>query len=548
MRRRLLVPIALLAAMLHGVGIARSTLPAQDGLKFLRVARGFHAQPWAEVVRASDQHPLYPALIALTQPVIAATWGSSADSWRIAAQVVSAMASIAILLPIFAITRRLFEESAAVMATLLFVLLPIPSEIGHDTLADPLALLACATALWCALATSRTRSLIPAIGCGLASGLGYLARPEVVVVPIAFFVASMTGFYGRTRAFRALSAGRGNSRHDASPDPGIRKTIFDSRNVLLRQIGSVSVVALTIIGSYAVVKGEVSEKLAVRTMLRIRSPHDAPAHSIHPLPPGLDDPRWNFSAKEEADHASRMTFSAASSRLISRWSEVMGFALVPLVMWGAWKMPGRGGRIVGVYAVLYAALLVRHAMASGYLATRHTIPLAVASLPFAGAAIWAGVRAVRDWRETRSPGSVERTRFLRVLAVGGLVLLAVSAQMHHPPHPSRWGHNQAGKWLSEHARRDERVLDTRGWATFVSGRAGLDYWHVRQALTDPDLSFLVVGEDERTADSPRAETLRALLAYAAEPVASFPEREGGHGVGVRVYRFHRPSDWQGMRP
>ena len=92
------------------------------------------------------------------------------------------------------------------------------------------------------------------------------------------------------------------------------------------------------------------------------------------------------------------------------------------------------------------------------------------------------------------------------------------------------------------------MLDTRGWASFVSGRTGLDYWHVRQALLDPALSFVVVGEDERSARSGRGETLRALLAYAAEPIVSFPEREGGQGVGVRVYRFHPPESWAGMRP
>ena len=56
MPRRRLVLIAVLAAILHGIGIARSSLPAQDGLKFLRVARQFHEKPWADVVRGSD-HP-----------------------------------------------------------------------------------------------------------------------------------------------------------------------------------------------------------------------------------------------------------------------------------------------------------------------------------------------------------------------------------------------------------------------------------------------------------------------------------------------------------
>ena len=106
----------------------------------------------------------------------------------------------------------------------------------------------------------------------------------------------------------------------------------------------------------------------------------------------------------------------------------------------------------------------------------------------------------------------------------------------------------AGRWLAAHANGSEKVLDTRGWATFVSRRPGLDYWHVRQALVDPSLAYVVVGEDERTAASGRGETLRALLAYAAEPSAEFPEREGGKSIGVRIYRFHPPADWRGMTP
>ena len=49
--RRSLLAIVLLAAALHAVGIARTTLPAQDGLKFIRVARQFQDRPWADVVR-----------------------------------------------------------------------------------------------------------------------------------------------------------------------------------------------------------------------------------------------------------------------------------------------------------------------------------------------------------------------------------------------------------------------------------------------------------------------------------------------------------------
>jgi hypothetical protein len=92
------------------------------------------------------------------------------------------------------------------------------------------------------------------------------------------------------------------------------------------------------------------------------------------------------------------------------------------------------------------------------------------------------------------------------------------------------------------------VLDTRGWAAFVSGMLSYDYWHVGQAFTDSHLSYVVVGEDELQAPSRRGATLRSVLAYAGEPAVSFPEREGGRGAGVWVYRFHSPASWEGLRP
>jgi hypothetical protein len=119
-------------------------------------------------------------------------------------------------------------------------------------------------------------------------------------------------------------------------------------------------------------------------------------------------------------------------------------------------------------------------------------------------------------------------------------------QPNHLNHLSRFGHWAAGAWLAKCARPDELVLDTRGWARFVSGQPGYDYWHVRQALTDAHLSYIVVGLDELQAKSPRAETLKALLAFSATPVRDFPAFPGDREAGVRLYRFHRPSSWEGL--
>ena len=179
--RRRLLAIVVLAAGLHALGIARTILPAQDGLKFIRIAREFQERPAIDVIRGSDQHPLYPALIALAEPLVAWFAGPGPDAWRIAAQGVAALASIALLLPLYGLTRALFDDRIAALAAFLFVVLPLPAEVGHDTLSDSLGLLAALAALRlgaAALAPGR-KGVGTSPGCGLAAGLGYLARPEV---------------------------------------------------------------------------------------------------------------------------------------------------------------------------------------------------------------------------------------------------------------------------------------------------------------------------------------------------------------------------------
>ena len=108
--RRFLLAVVLLAAVLHGVSIARSLLPAQDGLKFIRIARQFQNDPWPDVVRDTDQHPLYPALIAAVEPLFARLAGPGPDTWRIAAQGIAALASLLLLFPLYGITRTIFDE------------------------------------------------------------------------------------------------------------------------------------------------------------------------------------------------------------------------------------------------------------------------------------------------------------------------------------------------------------------------------------------------------------------------------------------------------
>jgi hypothetical protein len=545
--RRRLLAIVLLAGALHAVGITRTILPAQDGLKFIRVARQFQVSHATDVIRNSDQHPLYPALVALAEPCIAGFRGHGPDTWRIAAQVVAALASMTLLVPLYGLARSLFDDRIAALTVILYVSLPMPSEVGHDTLSDGLGLLATLAALWLGAAALATGDRRAFVGSGLAAGLGYLARPEVALVPLAVGITFLAGV--RRPGVLTLTLGL-----------GLRRGAFG--------LSMLGVAFLTLVGGYALVKGEVSEKLALRygTGTGLVQHRDLVRKAPQWLPPGLDDRRWDFSPKEEGASAEQpATAMAALRQLISRWAEGLGGFFGLFAVWGVVRArfvrdliakeradeglsevapPSRLRTLLTVYLVLFAAVLVRHVGMLGYVSDRHLLPMVAVALPWAAAGTYVcarGIAGVLGWppRRARRVGAV-----LLSLAI----LAAIAAPHWKPGHRSRWGHWAAGRWLRENARPSDAVLDTRGWAAFVSDRPSYDYWHVRQALTDAHLAYVVVGADELSATSRRAATLRALLAYSANAVAAFPDDKDGKGVGVRVYRYHRPDSWEGLRP
>ncbi len=530
--RRALLAIVLLAAALHWLGIARSILPAQDGLKYLRVARAFQTKPWPDVVRGSDQHPLYPALVALAEPGLRVLIGPGPNTWRIAGQLVAAFASIAMLFPLHGITRRLFNTQVANLATLGCVLLPLPMAIGHDTLGDSLALLACVLSLRFGIEALDSGRWDAALGCGLAAGLGYLARPEVLVAPLAVVTTGIS---------RSLIHSNGLAWPDLRP-----------------KLAGLSIAFLGLVGAYSLVKGEVSEKLALRQAALMSSQPKTVRSAGQWLPRGLDDPRWDFSPKEEPAVTVPRGVWPVLRELALQWADGISAVFAFFALWGVVRdgyirgmMVGVGdeppdpinlGRsVVGAYLMLFTLVLARHELRMGYLSDRHTLTLVILALPWAAAGVFVCAR-----RLAAVLGLCRRPARLAGLL---LFVLAFASGLHlqmKPAHASRWGHHAAGKWLVHNAEPGEAVLDTRGWATFVSGLPGYDYWHVKQAFTDSHLAYVVVGEDELNATSRRGETLRAVLAYAAKPVAAFPAKKGGHDVGVRVYRYTKPLSWEGV--
>src|SRR5262249_19581670 len=92
--------------------------------------------------------------------------------------------------------------------------------------------------------------------------------------------------------------------------------------------------AIATVGCYALVKGEVSEKLALRYGLAM-GPHQVVTHrGGQKLPSGLDDPRWDFSPKEETDRIPIRNWRYAVVRIIGTWWEELCWLFAVMAVWG----------------------------------------------------------------------------------------------------------------------------------------------------------------------------------------------------------------------
>ncbi len=435
------------------------------------------------------------------------------------------------------------------------MLLPRSAEVGHETLSDSLGLLLTFTALWWGAVALRRSDWRIGACAGLTAGFGYLARPEVILVPVAIALAGLTSLFPLSPFARRKPTIQLNPPLDVfgwSPARAVARG---------PAIAAVIAAAFVVIGSYAAIKGEISEKLAFRYGVSI-GPHTPVARrASHQLPRGLDDPRWDFSPKEESDHIPIRNWKHAVIRIVDKWWEALCWFFAVMTVWGLVRQRFVRGlcserdpddpatferRVLITFIAVYALALVRHSTALGYLSNRHVMALVYASLPWSAAGVFVCARGIA----VKLHWSLGLARVAGVAASVLIVAASIVVQMqpNHLNHLSRMGHWTAGQWLAEHVLKSETVLDTRGWARFIAGVPGYDYWHVRQALSDASLSYIVVGRDEMEANSPRARTLNALLSYAATPLVEFASPAGDLTTGVRLYRFHRPLSWEGLVP
>jgi 4-amino-4-deoxy-L-arabinose transferase-like glycosyltransferase len=420
--------IVLLAAALR-IGLALTAVCiAPDGALFIEYAQRLARHP-VDAMRSYDQHPLYPAALLAVHTLIQPFLTAGHDAWIAAGRIVSILSSVAAILAIAWLGRRLYDNSRALIAATLLAILPDACQLGAEVLSDSLHLalyLLSIAALVDALHTPTIRALLI---CSLASALAFLTRPEgaepllLALLAVGFIPA--WSWRRRGAAFVALLA-----------------------------------VFFAVAGPYQLATGKLIPKKSLSELLQFAS---APAPHAPPMPVTPTAARQPDSTPSRDPTSFPTTFALAHLpvplEVLYQWlraGRVIYVLLAILALVAARPSP-RGGRLLAAAAALHLLVLSALKSSYDYLDRRHALVLAALCLPLAAAAIaWlADQLAIR----IRQPAGAPHPRL-----VAGIVLICglLTAPWLFRPLGGDDAHIvNAARWLAEHSAESDTLLGDR---------------------------------------------------------------------------------------
>ncbi|MGH7169263.1 MAG: ArnT family glycosyltransferase, partial [Gemmataceae bacterium] len=180
---RCLAILVVLVMSVRAWQIAHTEVASRDSISYIRMAWQMEHAPWREVLPASPQHPGYPvAVLGMSLPIRHFLPDDLPRAWQLSAQLVSALASLLLLVPMFYFGREVFDRRIAFWSCVLFHCLPTSGRIMSDALSDTLFLLFACSGLWLATVALRRQSWRLFALTGLAGALAYLTRPEGALI------------------------------------------------------------------------------------------------------------------------------------------------------------------------------------------------------------------------------------------------------------------------------------------------------------------------------------------------------------------------------
>jgi hypothetical protein len=498
--------------------VASTVVPARDCIGYIRYALEFEHLPWQDVWKMNDQHPGYAlAVLAVSLPVRAMTGQTDAETMQFAAQLTSVLAALLLLYPMYHLGRLLFDRGVGFGAALLFQYLPLGGHHLSDGVSEAFFMLLIASALLQAVRAVQGRSVPRFALCGLLSGLGYLTRPEALLIPMATLLV--------LGAMQAGRIWRQSWRRSAASAAALL--------LLCAAVGSVYPCATERLTGH-------SSGLRIFQMILHPSRLLAEADLTRP---GGRGPLLANTFK----HSDQLTLQLARSTRSLALEVSNGFhfvAMVPLILGLAWSyarlrtLPGFW--VLAVYCTMHAATLLALAFAVSYVSDRHVMVLVMCGSYLAVAGICELPRRVLNRVAGASQSVFAQPALWSVLLEVALIGFCLPKTLL-PLHANRAGNRAAGLWLAEHLRPGDSVDDDHCWSHFVSGQVFLEdqFRDGRPLVVAPGhkpITYVVItrSRDPEINDT-RTERERQLRESHATIEYAWPENGPVEGARVVVY-------------
>lgn len=176
-----------------------------DGAEYARIAQNVLAGAGYVGMRGHEMFvfpPLYPLTIAALLPFT--------HSAELAGTLVSLIAGVLLVVPLYALAADLYGPRAGIAAGALAAALPFTVQLSTVVLSDALFLTLAAGGLALLVRAARDRGWTEALGCGACFGAAYLTRPEgallEAVAIVAVLAAAVLGRDGLRRGAASAAA------------------------------------------------------------------------------------------------------------------------------------------------------------------------------------------------------------------------------------------------------------------------------------------------------------------------------------------------------
>jgi hypothetical protein len=552
---RHLAILVVVAVALRAWQLTHTEVASRDSISYVRIAWQLEHGPWRQVMSAAPQHPAYPlAVLAMSQLVRHFIPDDLPRAWQISAQLVSALASVLLLVPMFYLGREMFDDRIAFWACLLFQCLPASGKVMSDGLSDTLFLLFACTGLWLSALALRRRSVWLFILTGLAGGLAYWTRPEGALL-IAASGLVLLGMQGR-RSWRQ-----------------------EWRSVLL-QGSALSLTALAVVAPYMLLIGGLTVKNTPNLLLNQQRPDADWERRLLPQPVPKAEPHTQVPQLSSVLLAAWFgpgdrTFDKLASNITDlrelhnyRMPSRYGWALKAFlleagkgffyVVWlpallGLWWRRERFRLVPGVWVSLLVCsvlciLLYLMAEKMGYLSDRHLLLLILCGTYWAVAGILVigdklALGAARLWPVLAGGRGAEGWTWALALLL--LLTIAPLPRTLARLHAERAGFRSVGHWLAKHIKPGDFIEDPYCWAYYYAGRVFLEGRHDLPA-SKPS-RFYVVLEESKNRHVRLVSLQKAvediLCSNGAKIVHAEEVRRGRDKATLQVWEVPGPFRW-----